>query len=45
MAAEFTEIKTGYGLGYMIMTTRGIRRPDEILTEMVAHWIGLFFHK
>ncbi|MDQ1333516.1 MAG: sulfonate transport system permease protein, partial [Thermodesulfobacteriota bacterium] len=32
-------VKSGYGLGYMIMTARDIQRPDEILAGMLI--IGL----
>ena len=39
VAAEFTGVKSGYGLGYMIMTARDIQRPDEILAGMLI--IGL----
>jgi len=39
VAAEFTGVRTGYGLGYMIMTARDIQRPDEILAGMLV--IGL----
>jgi ABC-type nitrate/sulfonate/bicarbonate transport system permease component len=43
VAAEFTGVKEGYGLGYMIMTARDIQRPDEILAGMlVIGFIGLF---
>jgi len=28
VAAEFTGVKSGYGLGYMIMVARDIQRPD-----------------
>ena len=35
MAAEFSGVKQGYGLGYMIMTARDIQRPDEILAGMI----------
>jgi len=42
VAAEFTGVKEGYGLGYMIMTARDIQRPDEILSGMlVIGFIGL----
>lgn len=34
VAAEFTGVKEGYGLGFMIMTARDIQRPDEILAGM-----------
>jgi ABC-type nitrate/sulfonate/bicarbonate transport system permease component len=39
VAAEFTGVKSGYGLGYMIMTARDIQRSDEIIAGMVV--IGL----
>jgi len=39
VAAEFTGVREGYGLGYMIMTARDIQRPDEILAGMLV--IGL----
>jgi ABC-type nitrate/sulfonate/bicarbonate transport system permease component len=39
VAAEFTGVREGYGLGYMIMTARDIQRPDEIIAGMVV--IGL----
>lgn len=43
VAAEFTGVKQGYGLGYMIMTARDIHRPDEILAGMfIIGIIGLF---
>ncbi len=35
VAAEFTGVKEGYGLGFMIMTARDIQRPDEILAGML----------
>lgn len=35
VAAEFTGVKEGYGLGFMIMTARDIQRPDEILAGMI----------
>ena len=42
VAAEFTGVKEGYGLGYMIMTARDIQRPDEILAGMLLiGFIGL----
>lgn len=34
IAAEFTGVKEGYGLGFMIMTARDLQRPDEILAGM-----------
>ncbi len=39
VAAEFTGVRSGYGLGYMIMTARDIQRADQILAGMFA--IGL----
>jgi ABC-type nitrate/sulfonate/bicarbonate transport system permease component len=36
VAAEFTGVREGYGLGYMIMTARDIQRPDEILAGMLV---------
>ncbi|HWR58225.1 MAG TPA: ABC transporter permease, partial [Thermodesulfovibrionales bacterium] len=39
VAAEFTGVKSGYGLGYMIMTARDIQRPDLIISGMAV--IGL----
>lgn len=39
VAAEFTGVKEGYGLGFMIMTARDIQRPDEIVAGMFV--IGL----
>jgi ABC-type nitrate/sulfonate/bicarbonate transport system permease component len=39
VAAEFTGVKSGYGLGYMIMTARDIQRPDEVIAGMAV--IGL----
>lgn len=39
VAAEFTGVKEGYGLGFMIMTARDLQRPDEILAGMFV--IGL----
>ena len=42
VAAEFTGVKQGYGLGYMIMTARDIQRPDEIIAGMaIIGVIGL----
>ena len=35
IAAEFTGVKSGYGLGYMIMVARDIQRPDHIVAGMV----------
>jgi ABC-type nitrate/sulfonate/bicarbonate transport system permease component len=34
VAAEFTGVKSGYGLGYMIMTARDIQRPDYVMAGM-----------
>jgi len=43
VAAEFTGVKKGFGLGYMIMTAREIQRSDEIVAGMlVIGAIGLF---
>jgi ABC-type nitrate/sulfonate/bicarbonate transport system permease component len=39
VAAEFSGVKDGYGLGFMIMTARDIQRPDQILAGMLV--IGL----
>jgi ABC-type nitrate/sulfonate/bicarbonate transport system permease component len=39
IAAEFTGVKSGYGLGYMIMVARDIQRPDHIVAGMII--IGL----
>lgn len=39
VAAEFTGVKSGYGLGYMIMTARDIQRADQIVAGMLV--IGL----
>ena len=39
VAAEFTGVREGLGLGYMIMTARDIQRPDEIVAGMLV--IGL----
>ncbi len=39
VAAEFTGVREGYGLGYMIMTARDIQRPDMIVAGMLV--IGL----
>ena len=39
VAAEFTGVKSGYGLGYMIMTARDIQRADQIIAGMFV--IGL----
>lgn len=36
VAAEFTGVREGYGLGYMIMTARDIQRSDEILAGMLV---------
>jgi ABC-type nitrate/sulfonate/bicarbonate transport system permease component len=35
IAAEFTGVKSGYGLGYMIMVARDIQRPDYIVAGMI----------
>ncbi|MGC8660853.1 MAG: ABC transporter permease [Desulfomonilaceae bacterium] len=43
VAAEFTGVKEGYGLGFMIMTARDIQRPDEILAGMFVIGIIGFF--
>jgi ABC-type nitrate/sulfonate/bicarbonate transport system permease component len=39
VAAEFTGVKSGYGLGYLIMIARDIQRPDHVVAGMIA--IGL----
>ena len=39
VAAEFTGVKEGYGLGYMIMTSRDLQRANEIIAGMLV--IGL----
>jgi len=39
VAAEFSGVKDGYGLGFMIMTARDIQKPDQILAGMLV--IGL----
>ena len=45
VAAEFTGVRSGYGLGYMIMTARDIQRPDEIMAGMlVIGIIGLLIN-
>lgn len=36
VAAEFTGVKSGYGLGYVIMIARDIQRPDEVIAGMVT---------
>lgn len=36
VAAEFTGVKSGYGLGYMIMTARDIQRADQIIAGMLV---------
>jgi ABC-type nitrate/sulfonate/bicarbonate transport system permease component len=36
VAAEFSGVKDGYGLGFMIMTARDIQRPDQILAGMLV---------
>ena len=46
VAAEFTGVKAGYGLGYMIMTARDIQRPDIILAGMlIIGFIGLVINR
>jgi ABC-type nitrate/sulfonate/bicarbonate transport system permease component len=39
VAAEFTGVKSGHGLGYMIMVARDIQRPDLVIGGMAT--IGL----
>ena len=39
VAAEFTGVKSGYGLGYLIMIARDIQRPDLVIAGMTT--IGL----
>jgi ABC-type nitrate/sulfonate/bicarbonate transport system permease component len=39
VAAEFTGVKSGYGLGYLIMIARDVQRPDKIVGGMIV--IGL----
>jgi len=39
VAAEFTGVKSGYGLGYLIMIARDIQRPDQVVAGMAT--IGL----
>jgi NitT/TauT family transport system permease protein len=39
VAAEFTGVKSGYGLGYLIMIARDIQRPDLVVAGMIT--IGL----
>jgi ABC-type nitrate/sulfonate/bicarbonate transport system permease component len=39
VAAEFTGVRSGYGLGYLIMTARDIQRADLIVAGMFV--IGL----
>jgi ABC-type nitrate/sulfonate/bicarbonate transport system permease component len=39
VAAEFTGVKSGYGLGYLIMIARDIQRPDQVVAGMIT--IGL----
>jgi ABC-type nitrate/sulfonate/bicarbonate transport system ATPase subunit len=39
VAAEFTGVRSGYGLGYLIMTARDIQRADLIVAGMLV--IGL----
>ncbi|MGB9618603.1 MAG: ABC transporter permease, partial [Desulfomonilaceae bacterium] len=36
VAAEFTGVKGGYGLGFMIMTARDLQKPAEILAGMIV---------
>jgi ABC-type nitrate/sulfonate/bicarbonate transport system permease component len=36
VAAEFTGVKSGYGLGYVIMIARDIQRPDEVIAGMIT---------
>jgi ABC-type nitrate/sulfonate/bicarbonate transport system permease component len=36
VAAEFTGVKSGYGLGYLIMIARDIQRPDYVVAGMIA---------
>jgi sulfonate transport system permease protein len=36
VAAEFSGVKDGYGLGFMIMTARDIQKPDQILAGMLV---------
>jgi ABC-type nitrate/sulfonate/bicarbonate transport system permease component len=36
VAAEFSGVKEGYGLGFMIMTARDIQRPDQIVAGMLV---------
>lgn len=36
VAAEYTGIKSGYGLGYMIMLARDLQRPDAIVAGMLV---------
>jgi ABC-type nitrate/sulfonate/bicarbonate transport system permease component len=36
VAAEFSGVKEGYGLGFMIMTARDIQKPDQILAGMLV---------
>ena len=39
VAAEFTGVRSGFGLGYLIMTARDIQRADLIVAGMLV--IGL----
>ncbi len=36
VAAEFTGVKSGYGLGYLIMIARDIQRPDQVIAGMIT---------
>jgi ABC-type nitrate/sulfonate/bicarbonate transport system permease component len=36
LAAEFAGVKSGYGLGHLIMTARDIQRPDLIMAGMAV---------
>jgi ABC-type nitrate/sulfonate/bicarbonate transport system permease component len=39
VAAEFTDVRDGYGLGYLLMAARDLQRTDVVLAGMAA--IGL----
>jgi len=40
---EFTGVKSGYGLGYLIMIARDIQRPDQVVGGMIViGFIGYF---
>jgi len=39
VAAEFTDVRDGYGLGYMLMAARDLQRMDGVLAGMAC--IGL----